>query len=83
MYLCSRQARACTRQLTPSHMDFNCGFWQMFVQPITQFGAQGTWCHLLGVSEIPVRFLLRAFIRWICVFPEGGKLRPSAAVIYK
>lgn len=56
MYLCSRQARACARQLIPSHMDFNCGFWQMLVQPIAQFGTQGIRCHLLGVSEISVRF---------------------------
>lgn len=71
MYPCSRQARACARQLTPSHMDFNCGFWQMFVQPIAQFGARGIWCHLLGVLEISVRFWLSVFIRWIGIFPEA------------
>lgn len=56
MYPCSRQARACARQLTLSHMDVNCGFWQMFVQPIAHFGTQGIWCHLLGDLEISVRF---------------------------
>lgn len=81
MYPCSCQARACARQLAPSHMDFNCGFWQMFVQPIAQFGAQGIWCHLLGVLAVSVRFWLSVFIRWIAVFPQV-KLWPSVAVVY-
>lgn len=81
MYPCSCQAQACVHQLTPSHMDFNCGFWQMFVQPIVQFSAQGIWCHLLGVLGVSVRFWLSFFIRWIGVFPQG-KSRPSVAVIY-
>lgn len=81
MYPCSCQARACARQLTPSHMDFNCGFWQMFVQPIAQFGARGNWCHHLGVLESSVRFWLPVFIKCIGVFPEV-KLRHNVAVIY-
>lgn len=77
----SHQARACTGQLTSSHMDFNCGFWQMFVQPITQFGSRGICCHLLGISENSTRFWLSVFIRWIGVFPKV-ELWPSVAVIY-
>lgn len=41
MYPCSCHAWACVRQLTPSHMDFNCEFWQTFVRPMAQFGAPG------------------------------------------
>lgn len=41
MYPCSCHAWACVRQLTPSHMDFNCEFWQTFVWPMAQFGAPG------------------------------------------
>lgn len=77
MYPCSCQAWACMRQLTLSHMDFNCGFWQMFVQPIAQFGAPGIQCHLLGVLEFSVRFWLSVFIRWIVFFPPWGVITPQ------